>query len=178
MKSNKAFTLIEVMVVIAVLTVLTVSIVPSFSGYLKNQNVKQAQETLKSDLRSVQNKALTGVLSDTGAYFWGILLAADSNGGPSKYIMYPVAEDSSAPGMPESTACSIGYSTPGGAEKYTVTLETGITIDETSLEGNDGAYTVGCIFFDRAKGDALFWELTVDAGTALATIKLDKDGAL
>lgn len=86
--TTRAFTLIELMVVVVIMSVLTLSIVPSFSSYLKNQNLKQAQENLKSDLRSIQNKALTGTSSDqlvpltTGdpARYWGVQFTNGATG--------------------------------------------------------------------------------------------------
>ena len=62
--NSKGFTLIEVLISISIIGILTAGIVPTFSGYVKNQNLKQAQEDLKSNLRSVQNRALTGSYSD------------------------------------------------------------------------------------------------------------------
>lgn len=83
-KHSQGFTLIELLITIVIISILSVGIVPSFTGYIRNQNLRQAQEQLKSDLRSVQNKALTGSLSDQivgGARmrFWGIKFLMNSN---------------------------------------------------------------------------------------------------
>ncbi|NMB70344.1 prepilin-type N-terminal cleavage/methylation domain-containing protein [candidate division WWE3 bacterium] len=61
---NYGFTLVELLLVITIMLIMAGAMIPSFNGYLKNQSLKQAQERLKSDLRSVQNKALTGALYD------------------------------------------------------------------------------------------------------------------
>lgn len=67
------FTLVELLLVVSIIAVLSSFMIPGFSNYIDNQNMLQAAEILKSDLRNVQNKALTGV----GAYtdnvlYWGI----------------------------------------------------------------------------------------------------------
>jgi len=79
-KYSKGFTLLELLISISIIGIIAGGIIPSFSGYIKNQNLQQAQEMLKSELRTVQNKALTGALSDnqippgSGNYvqYWGV----------------------------------------------------------------------------------------------------------
>lgn len=86
---QKGFTLIELMVVVVILTILSGVAIPSFATYNKNQSLKQAQENLKSDLRSIQNKALTGTGSDTVisgvvVRYWAVSYTA----GASQYSVY------------------------------------------------------------------------------------------
>jgi prepilin-type N-terminal cleavage/methylation domain-containing protein len=64
MTAQKGFTLVELLVVVSIVTILSGILIPSFTSYLRLQNIKQAQQQLVSDMRSVQNKALTGTLSD------------------------------------------------------------------------------------------------------------------
>lgn len=78
-----AFTLVELLVVVSIITVVTGAMIPSFAGYLKQQNLIQAQEQLKSDLRSVQNKALTGAMADklingNQVTHWGLVFPTTS----------------------------------------------------------------------------------------------------
>jgi prepilin-type N-terminal cleavage/methylation domain-containing protein len=75
--NNKGFTLVELMVVIGILGIVSGIMIPSFSNYTKNQSLKQAQENFKSDLRSIQSRALTGTGSDLminskPALYWGV----------------------------------------------------------------------------------------------------------
>ena len=56
----KGFTLIELLIVVTIMAVLTGALIPSFSKYIDNQNVRQALEQVKDDLRNTQNNALTG----------------------------------------------------------------------------------------------------------------------
>jgi type II secretory pathway pseudopilin PulG len=77
---NPAFTLIELLVVVSLVTIMTGTLIPSFTAYINDQNLKQAQEAVKNDLRSVQNKALAGSLSDTPTVvYWGIRFTNNSN---------------------------------------------------------------------------------------------------
>lgn len=59
-KIHKAFTLIELIVVITVILVLVSSAIVSFNTYNDRQRVRQAIQTLKSDLRYAQSKAISG----------------------------------------------------------------------------------------------------------------------
>jgi len=92
------FTLIELLLVVTIISIITVGIIPGFSSYIKNQNLKQAQEQIKSDLRSTQNKALTGSLSDqlvggTAMKFWGMKFENEN----STYQHFISAVDTSCP---------------------------------------------------------------------------------
>jgi type II secretory pathway pseudopilin PulG len=78
------FTLIELLVSVSLIMIMTAAIVPSFTTYTKNQNKLQAAEFVKSELRTVQNKALTGVNSDqANAGFWAVKFFNDSTGSSS-----------------------------------------------------------------------------------------------
>jgi type II secretory pathway pseudopilin PulG len=75
--TQSAFTMVELLLVITIIVVTTAAIIPSFTSYIRNQNVKQGIEQLKSDLRNIQNKALTGSLSDqtisgSPVLYWGV----------------------------------------------------------------------------------------------------------
>jgi len=69
---KNGFTLVELLLVITIMMVMAGAMIPSFSGYLRNQNLKQTQERLKSDLRTAQNKALTGALYDRTVNVGGV----------------------------------------------------------------------------------------------------------
>lgn len=73
-QSTRGFTLIELIVVVSIITILSGAMLPGFTKYIANQNKRQAQEQVKSDLRTVQNKALAGVGSiDPSVVYWGIM---------------------------------------------------------------------------------------------------------
>jgi prepilin-type N-terminal cleavage/methylation domain-containing protein len=70
-KYSNGFTLVEIIIVVSIIAIISGGIVPSFFRYIDNQNLKQAKEQLKSDLRTIQNRALTGALSDYVFYVGG-----------------------------------------------------------------------------------------------------------
>lgn len=75
---NQGFTLIELLIVISLIAILTGASLPSFSAYIKNQNLRQAQEQLKSDLRTVQTRALVGSGNDGTYKYWGLKIVGDT----------------------------------------------------------------------------------------------------
>lgn len=86
MKSATAqgFTLVELLVVVTIIIIMSASILPAFSGYVTAQDLKRGQELLKSDLRSLQNKALTGASSDelvnsNKVAYWGVRFSRNTN---------------------------------------------------------------------------------------------------
>lgn len=133
-KFSKGFTLIELLVVISIISIIGGGIIPSFSKYIKDQNLKQAQEQLKSDLRTIQNKALTGASSNeeipegsgNRVRYWGVLLLSGSES-----VDYFITT---------GTAC------PPGA---TSDPQDNFKIPNTVVYKGD----TGCLFFDIKNGD-------------------------
>lgn len=128
----KGFTLIELLIVITIIISVTVAIVPSFAGYIRNQGVKQAAEQVKSDLRNIQNKAVTGALSDQAinnnpVAYWAVRF---SNAARYEYFVSDVA-----------TNCPASFSA-GQLQGY-ADLTVGIDVKSS---GNK------CIFFSMANG--------------------------
>jgi prepilin-type N-terminal cleavage/methylation domain-containing protein len=128
------FTLIELLLVVTIISIITVGIIPGFSNYIKNQNLKQAQEQIKSDLRSTQNKSLTGSLSDqlvggTAMKFWGMKFTNEN----SEYIYFISTVD---------TSCPVTLVAPALQGKGK--LANGLVIK--------GLTTSGCLFFSVQDG--------------------------
>jgi len=83
---KSAFTLVEMLIVVSLMVVVSAATIPSFVGYLSNQDVSQAKSQLKSDLRTFEMNSLNRVYGDklinsgpngTGALvakpaYWGI----------------------------------------------------------------------------------------------------------
>lgn len=131
---SKGFTLIELLVVMSIVAIIGGGIIPSFSNYLKEQNLKQAQELVKSELRTIQNRALTGASSNeeivvgVRARYWGVLFRSDS-GVVSSFISI-------------DTSCPLvsGEYTPKG--DFTIT--NGVVFKDSADR---------CMFFDIKNGD-------------------------
>jgi prepilin-type N-terminal cleavage/methylation domain-containing protein len=115
--SASGFTLLELLVVVAIITIMTGALIPGFSNYINNQNLKQAQEHVKNDLRTVQNKAMTGANSDdlingNPVNYWGVKFTS----GSSTYDYFISYNAVTGTGCPGSDAVIMGKSEslPGG----------------------------------------------------------------
>lgn len=130
----QGFTLVEILLVVSIIAVLSGFLIPGFSNYIQNQNIKQAQELFKSDLRTVQNKALTGVGATSSSIdYWGLKIV-DANA--TNYYVFSSAEATGA-------ACdAVNVSTAQKSE----TLP-----GEVVVRGAAGS----CIFFSLDNGDAI-----------------------
>lgn len=134
---NNGFSLIELLIVIAIFG-LTVSLVTaSYITFERNQKLRGAAQQLKSDLRQAQNKALSGDKGSGGALCpatstlggWFIKVSTDTGGGNNaKYTLYG--------------DCRTGASDAAFSER-TIFLPSGVTVSATSL----GATNSVSIFF-------------------------------
>jgi len=102
---ENAFTLVELLVVVSLVVIITGAVIPNFTGFTKNQKVKQAQEMVKSDLRTAQNRILTGVGVTTGnnLAYWGIKFTA----GNSRYHLVSCTDSACATVLNDQTSESL-----------------------------------------------------------------------
>jgi prepilin-type N-terminal cleavage/methylation domain-containing protein len=146
--SSAGFTLLELMIVVTIIGIISAGLIPNFSTYIRNQNLKQAQEQLKSDMRTVQNKALTGALTDqklggVSIKYWGIKFV----GGLSTYD-YFVSTATVCPVPPYSSGVYQGRGSFGSNLK----------IQSSSTQ---------CVFFSVSNGDVSSSLISSGTGTAL-----------
>ncbi len=79
-QNHKGFTLLELMIVIAIVGVIAAMAVPSFSGNIERSRLKEAVESLKSDLMYARTQSIKTssiikvslVKDGTGAWCYGI----------------------------------------------------------------------------------------------------------
>lgn len=146
---NHGFTLVELLLVITIMLIMAGAMIPSFNGYLKNQSLKQAQERLKSDIRTIQNKALTGALYDQTVdvgpsgrtvTHWGIRFNNESN-------IYDYFIAHAATGAEFTSECNNARSTTpgdGSSARYQGSGELPSDMEFKS--------PTGCLFFDFKNG--------------------------
>lgn len=144
--SSTGFTLLELMIVVTIIGIISAGLIPAFSNYIRSQNLKQAQEQLKSDMRTIQNKALTGALSDQllgGTYikYWGIKFV---NGQPTYDYFVSI-----------NTTCPGAY--VAGVYQGRGSFGSNLKIQSTGTN---------CVFFDISNGDINSTLISSGSGTA------------
>lgn len=147
-KLLRSFTLIELLMVISIITIVAGITIPSFTGYMTNQTIKNAQDQFKNDLRSVENMALTGSKYDTSvtcgattcpARYW-VVKWLPSGSSYSTYLLYDI-------GTAFESTCN---SLPGVYTKqFSYTLPVGIT-----FKGTTGCNE--CLFFNMSDGNTRY----------------------
>lgn len=126
--ARSGFTIIELLVAVSIITILSGALIPGFTNYSKNQNLRQAQEQVKNDLRTAQANALTGTNASPTLKHWGIRFT--QNSGTYEYFT-----------SENTTDCGNGLYY---ANKTTQPLAAGIVVRSPS----------GCVYFSFANGDA------------------------
>lgn len=72
------FTLVELLMVVAIVAIISGTLIPGMADYVDNQNLRQAQELLKNDFRTVQNDALSGVGVQPTLNYWGVRFTSNN----------------------------------------------------------------------------------------------------
>jgi prepilin-type N-terminal cleavage/methylation domain-containing protein len=134
-RTARGFTLVELLLTVTIIALISAATIPSFVGYIKNQGVRQAQESLKSDLRSSQNKSLTGASSNqtiggNPVLYWGVKLFRSAGATVGKYEYFIAANN---------TSCAYAATELQGSSNLPQNVEFKIAGD-------------ACIFFSLANG--------------------------
>ena len=99
MKHTSGFTLIELLIAITIVALLTAVTVPAFLRFSVRQELSQGVAGVKTDLRTVQNRAISGIDREVGGvdyYWWGIEFAAES--GDYDFVKSSNSDDPNDPG--------------------------------------------------------------------------------
>jgi prepilin-type N-terminal cleavage/methylation domain-containing protein len=128
--NSSAFTLIELLIVIAVIGILAATSIPVFSSFTTSQRLSQAAKQVKQDLRSAQNRALNGVKDANDYQVWGM-----SFNGSNSYTIFTCS------GLDTTTSPCTCTTPPGQTTFATKSLATGFTISN------------GLFIFDEISGD-------------------------
>lgn len=94
---KKAFSLIELLIVISIFGMVTAAITVSYVSFEQSQRLSNAAKLLKTDIRYVQNQALVGDKSTpnctpggtlTGTQLWGWYIYLDTSSSTTTYSIY------------------------------------------------------------------------------------------
>jgi len=110
MKYATGFTLIELLIAITIVALLTAVTVPAFLRFSARQELSQGVADVKTDLRTVQNRAISGIDRQVGGvdyYWWGIKFTAES--GDYSFVKSSALDD------PDSAVVSVREKSLSGA---------------------------------------------------------------
>ncbi len=141
------FTMVELLVVVSIIAIMTGALIPSFSAYTKNQELRQGQEQIINDLYNIQNNAMTGKKGNNPSAVtshWGLKLFA----GSSQYVTLTKGTSQTF-----ASVCT----TPGPNTERTYSLGEGIISPSNT-----------CVFFSLGNGDA-----TLAGDTTAVFVKRD-----
>ena len=137
--SSSGFTLIELLMVVAIIVILVTGGVVSFSSYSRKQAVRQAAETLKSNIRVAQNKALSEIGNpaalDSARLNYSVIVF---NKNTSNYKIYRTVDAASCPNINTTNA----------------DLDTILGSNLYFANGTGGEIYPDCIFFKYGDGSA------------------------
>lgn len=130
MRMNKAFTLIEILIVVGILGVISAATIPTFVNYSSERGIDRVAQQIVSDIQLVRNKSLSGAYESSNGVnsdYWVIRFGCNANTydmGLSNRIDGFIETTSStqktlptgftfrAAGSPENSYCSYENGTP------------------------------------------------------------------
>ena len=146
---KRAFTLLELILVIGIITILSVAGVGSYRGFGKSSQIKSSAQIITEDLKYAQSKAMIG----SGGYKWGIHFV---NSGTQNYYETFSTQTTYANGTTTATTTlsdKIIFSDPSGASKDIIfskisgnTTATSVSITSEGLTKTINVSAIGTVY--------------------------------
>lgn len=152
MRPNSGFSLLELLIVIAIIMIIAVAGSGTYRGFVKNVELKSTARTIVADLKQVQSKAMTG----EGGFKWGAHVV---NGTPDDYYVL-------------FSTSGISYADGSTVPSATTTLSKGITFGSPT-EGN---FTD--IIFNKISGTTTATTVSVVSEGATQTVTVSGVGTI
>ncbi|MCB9823721.1 type II secretion system protein [Candidatus Nomurabacteria bacterium] len=159
--AQSGFTLIEMMMVIAIMAILSGFLLPGLGKYLDSQSLFQAQDQVKGDLRSIQTRALTGAGFNGTYKYWGVMFVNDQN----KYEYFLSASNN------DTTCTNADFDTQGTSQRLPGNMK---------IVKTDSGAASNCYYFAFDSGNANFasgaGNIYIGNGTSCVKITINSAG--
>lgn len=160
MQKSYGFTLVELLVAVAIIGIITVAILPQFSTFNKGQTLQNEAARLQTALRVAQNNATSGLKCNTttGALSWKVYLST---------YTYTTSSICGGTISPTPTGTSTSYTFPG------ITLSkiviSSITFDTCA---NNVIYQGASVVFSNISGQVSFETVGCPANSLASASKM------
>jgi prepilin-type N-terminal cleavage/methylation domain-containing protein len=154
--SQMGFTLVELLIVVSIIVVMSGVLIPGFTNYYDTQTLRQGQEQIKSDLRNIQMRALTGIDATAVLTHWAVKFEPNES-----FYGYFLTDT--------PTAATCNSTTPTETSKK---MAGGVMV-----RGSDSI----CVFFSFDNGDVIYsrgaaTDVTCDDGLTECIIPVGYEG--
>lgn len=168
---NKGFTLLELILVMALTATITAAMVPNLRNFNASQSLSDAASQMQSDLRQIQNSASSGLKCQINtATSWYFELAKDSSGVVKTYNLGAIC-------LNNEVYSPIAHALPSGIKINQIDLDT----CEVTLPGEIDQFRVYYSnIFGRVSfaSNALSCGLNFNPQQAILYLKSDADPSL
>lgn len=152
MRTSRGFSLLELLIVIAIIAVLAAAGAGYYRGFVKSVELQSVSKTLAEDLKQVRSKSMIG----EGGVKWGAHVV-NTSGGSQYYILFSTPTN---------------YADAGKVAISTTTLSTGLTFSDPSAGANKD------IIFAKISGTTTATTVVVMSEGKYATTTISSIGAV